>query len=113
MELIDIQQTGIGGVQEVTFEIKGQGAYSQLKFEGGVHRVQRVPVTESSGRIQTSTVTVAVMPEAEEVDVEIDEKEVKIDIYHSSSAGGQNVQKVATAIRLTHKPTGLSGAVSG
>lgn len=107
VELIDIQQTGIGGVQEVTFEIKGEGAYSQLKFEGGVHRVQRVPVTESSGRIQTSTATVAVMPEAEEVDVQIDEKEVEIDVYHSSSAGGQNVQKVATAIRLTHKPTGL------
>ena len=106
-ELIDIQETGIGGVQEVTFMIQGQGAYSQLKFEGGVHRVQRVPVTESSGRIQTSTATVAVLPEVEEVDVELDEKEIKLDIYHSSSAGGQNVQKVATAIRLTHIPTGI------
>jgi peptide chain release factor 1 len=106
-EIIDIQETGIGGVQEVTFQIVGQGAYSQLKFEGGVHRVQRVPVTESSGRIQTSTATVAVLPEAEEVDVELDEKDIKEDIYHSSSAGGQNVQKVATAIRLTHIPTGI------
>lgn len=106
-ELIDLQETGIGGVQEVTFEIHGQGAYSQLKFEGGVHRVQRVPVTESSGRIQTSTVTVAVLPEVDEVDVELDEKDIKEDVYHSSSAGGQNVQKVATAIRLTHIPTGL------
>ncbi len=106
-ELIDIQETGIGGVQEVTFEIEGKGAYSQLKFEGGVHRVQRVPVTESSGRIQTSTATVAVLPEVEEVEVELDEKEIKEDIYHSSSAGGQNVQKVATAIRLTHIPTGI------
>ncbi|HLJ55569.1 MAG TPA: peptide chain release factor 1 [Chthonomonadaceae bacterium] len=106
-ELIDIQETGRGGVQEVTFEIRGQNAYSQLKFEGGVHRVQRVPVTESSGRIQTSTATVAVLPEVDEVEVELDEKEIKEDIYHSSSAGGQNVQKVATAIRLTHIPTGL------
>jgi len=106
-EVIDLQETGIGGVQEVTFEIDGKGAYSQLKFEGGVHRVQRVPVTESSGRIQTSTVTVAVLPEVEEVDVELDEKDIKEDIYHSSSAGGQNVQKVATAIRLTHIPTGI------
>ncbi len=106
-ELIDVQETGIGGIQEVTFEIDGQGAYSQLKFEGGVHRVQRVPVTESSGRIQTSTATVAVLPEVEEVEVELDEKEIKEDIYHSSSAGGQNVQKVATAIRLTHIPTGI------
>ncbi|MCW3095415.1 MAG: hypothetical protein JWL77_1033, partial [Chthonomonadaceae bacterium] len=106
-ELINIDETGIGGVQEVTFEIDGQGAYSQLKFEGGVHRVQRVPVTESSGRIQTSTATVAVLPEVDEVEVELDEKEIKQDIYHSSSAGGQNVQKVATAIRLTHIPTGI------
>jgi peptide chain release factor 1 len=106
-ELINIQETGIGGVQEVTFEIDGKGAYSQLKFEGGVHRVQRVPVTESSGRIQTSTATVAVLPDVEEVDVELNENDIQEDIYHSSSAGGQNVQKVATAIRLTHKPTGI------
>jgi peptide chain release factor 1 len=106
-EVLNIQETGIGGVHEVTFEIEGKGAYSQLKFEGGVHRVQRVPVTESSGRIQTSTVTVAVMPEAEEVDVQLNESDIKEDVYHSSSAGGQNVQKVATAIRLTHIPTGI------
>ena len=107
VDLINVQETGIGGVQEATFKIEGKGAYSQLKFEGGVHRVQRVPVTESSGRIQTSTATVAVLPEAEDVEVELDEKEIKEDIYHSSSAGGQNVQKVATAIRLTHIPTGI------
>lgn len=106
-EVLNIQETGIGGVQEVTFQIEGKGAYSQLKFEGGVHRVQRVPVTESSGRIQTSTVTVAVMPEAEEVDVQLNESDIKEDVYHSSSAGGQNVQKVATAIRLTHIPSGI------
>jgi peptide chain release factor 1 len=106
-DIVSLQETGIGGIQEVTFEIDGQGAYSQLKFEGGVHRVQRVPVTESSGRIQTSTVTVAVLPEADEVDVELDENDIQEDVYHSSSAGGQNVQKVATAIRLTHKPTGI------
>lgn len=106
-DLINIQETGIGGVQEVTFEIEGKGAYSQLKFEGGVHRVQRVPVTESSGRIQTSTATVAVMPEAAEVEVELNEADIIEDVFHSAGAGGQNVQKVATAIRLTHKPTGL------
>ena len=106
-EVLNLQETGIGGIQEVTFEIEGKGAYSQLKFEGGVHRVQRVPVTESSGRMQTSTVTVAVLPEADEVEVELNENEIKEDIYHSSSAGGQNVQKVATAIRLTHIPTGI------
>ncbi len=106
-EILSMQETGMGGIQEVTFQIEGQGAYSQLKYEGGVHRVQRVPVTESSGRIQTSTVTVAVLPEAEEVDVELNENDIAEDVYHSSSAGGQNVQKVATAIRLTHKPTGI------
>jgi peptide chain release factor 1 len=106
-DIISLQETGIGGVHEVTFMIEGKGAYSQLKFEGGVHRVQRVPVTESSGRIQTSTVTVAVLAEAEDVEVELNEADIKEDIYHSSSAGGQNVQKVATAIRLTHIPTGI------
>ncbi len=107
MQVLNLQETGIGGIQEVTFEIEGKGAYSQLKYEGGVHRVQRVPVTESSGRIQTSTVTVAVLPEVDEVEVEINKNDVQEDVYHSSSAGGQNVQKVATAIRLTHKPTGI------
>ena len=107
VEVLDLEETGIGGVERVTFEIEGKGAYSQLKYEGGVHRVQRVPITESSGRIQTSTVTVAVLPEADDVDVEISPNDVKEDIYHSSSAGGQNVQKVATAVRLTHLPTGI------
>ncbi len=106
-DIISMQETGIGGLQETTFEIEGKGAYSQLKFEGGVHRVQRVPTTESSGRIQTSTVTVAVLPEADEVEVELNENDIDEEIYHSAGAGGQNVQKVATAIRLKHKPTGL------
>lgn len=107
VDVVDLQETGIGGLESVTFEIQGKGAYSQLKYEAGVHRVQRVPVTESSGRMQTSTVTVAVLPEVEDINVEINKNDVLEDIYHSSSAGGQNVQKVATAIRLTHKPTGI------
>jgi peptide chain release factor 1 len=106
-ELIDVSETGIGGIKEVTFEIHGQGAYSRLKFESGVHRVQRVPATEASGRIHTSTATVAVLPEVEEVEVNIDPSELRIDIYRSGGAGGQNVNKVETAIRITHLPTGI------
>lgn len=106
-ELINLQETGIGGVKDAQLAIHGQGAYSQLKFEGGVHRVQRVPVTESGGRIHTSTATVAVMPEVEEVDVQIDPKDLEIDTYLSAGAGGQNVQKNETAVRIRHKPTGI------
>jgi peptide chain release factor 1 len=106
-ELIAIQETGIGGVKDAQLSIHGQGAYSQLKFEGGVHRVQRVPATESGGRIHTSTSTVAVMPEVEEVEVHIDPKDLEMDYYLSGGAGGQNVQKNETAVRIKHKPTGL------
>lgn len=106
-EVIDLNETGIGSVKEVVFEVKGRGAYSRLKHESGVHRVQRVPVTESSGRIHTSAATVAVLPEAEEVDVEVNNEDLQIDVFHASGHGGQNVQKVATAIRITHKPTGI------
>lgn len=107
MELLNVQETGIGGFSDVVISIQGQGAYSQLKYESGVHRVQRVPATESGGRIHTSTATVAVLPEAEDVELDLNMNDVEIDVYHSSSAGGQNVQKVATAIRMTHKPTGI------
>ena len=107
MDLIDTNSTGSGGIKEVTFQVNGDMAYSQLKHESGVHRVQRVPTTESSGRIHTSAATVAVLPEAEEVDVEVHPDDLQIDIYHASGHGGQNVQKVATAVRITHLPSGL------
>ncbi len=107
IEIVDANRTGIGAIKEIVYQIRGKGAYSRLKHESGVHRVQRVPVTESSGRIHTSAATVAVLPEAEEVEVEVDPDDLEIDIFHSSGHGGQNVQKVATAIRITHKPTGI------
>jgi peptide chain release factor 1 len=106
-EVVEHEESGIGGLSRVVFSINAQGAYSQLKFESGVHRVQRVPATESQGRIHTSTATVAVLPEAEEVDVQIDPKELEITTFCSSSAGGQHMQKNETAIRIIHKPSGL------
>ncbi len=106
-EVLSVNEIGIGGLKEVVFEVRGQGAYSRLKFESGVHRVQRVPATEAQGRIHTSTATVAVLPEAEEVEIEVNEADLRIDIFHSGGAGGQNVNKVATAVRITHKPTGI------
>ena len=107
VEDIDVNLTELGGVKEATFMIKGQGAYSKMKYESGVHRVQRVPETESQGRVHTSTVTVAVLPEAEDVDIEINEKDVKIDTYRSGGAGGQHVNKTDSAVRITHLPTGI------
>jgi peptide chain release factor 1 len=107
VDVLDSHETGVGGFKEIIFEIKGRGAFSRLKYESGVHRVQRVPVTESQGRIHTSTATVAVLAEMDEVEVRIDEKDLEIDAYRSSGAGGQNVQKNETAIRIVHKPTGL------
>ncbi len=106
-DILSMSESGIGGFKEIIFEVKGTGAYSRLKYESGVHRVQRVPVTESSGRIHTSTATVAVLPKAEEVDIEVNPDDLKIDVFHSGGAGGQNVNKVATAIRMTHLPTGM------
>jgi len=106
-ELISENRTGIGGYKEVVFAVQGKGAYSRLKYESGVHRVQRVPVTEASGRIHTSTVTVAVLPEVDDVEVVIDPKDLEIDTYGSSGPGGQHMQKNETAIRITHKPTGI------
>jgi len=107
IDIINVNESGIGSFKEIIVEIKGKGAFSRLKYERGVHRVQRVPTTESSGRIHTSTATVAVLPRAEEVDITINPDDLKIDIYRSGGAGGQNVNKVATAVRITHLPTGI------
>lgn len=107
VELMEADEIGIGGMKSVTFMINGQGAYSVMKYESGVHRVQRVPETESGGRIHTSTITVAVMPEAEEVDVQIDEKDIRIDVMRASGNGGQCVNTTDSAVRLTHYPTGI------
>lgn len=107
VDIVNSNETGIGGLKEVIFEIKGRGVYSRLKYESGVHRVQRVPVTESSGRIHTSTATVAVLPEAEEIEVAIDANDLRVDTFRSGGAGGQNVNKVASAVRITHIPTGM------
>ena len=110
VDIISASESGIGGFKEIIFEVRGKGAFSRFKYERGVHRVQRVPVTESSGRIHTSTTTVAVLPEADEVDVDINPADLRIDIYHSGGPGGQNVNKVATAVRITHLPTGMVAA---
>lgn len=106
-DVVDCNETELGGVKEAIVNISGKGAYGRLKYESGVHRVQRVPETESQGRIHTSTATVAVLPEAEDLEVEIDEKDVRVDLFRSSGAGGQKVNKTETAIRLTHFPTGI------
>lgn len=107
VEVIDINETELGGIKDATFVVRGKGAYSRLKYEAGVHRVQRVPETETQGRIHTSTATVAVLPEVEEVDFEIKESELRIDTYRSSGAGGQHINKTDSAIRMTHLPTGI------
>lgn len=106
-EILSFHDTGVGGYKEVIFQIRGKGAYSRLKYESGVHRVQRVPQTEAQGRIHTSTATVAVLPEVEEVEIEIDPADLEMDVYGSSGPGGQHMQKNATAVRITHRPTGI------
>ena len=107
IDVLSVNEIGIGGIKEVVFEVHGQGAYSRLKYESGSHRVQRVPATEAQGRIHTSTATVAVLPAVEAVEIDVNEGDLKIDIFHSGGAGGQNVNKVATAVRMTHLPTGI------
>ena len=107
IEVLNINETELGGVKEVTFMVEGAGAFSRFKFESGVHRVQRVPETETQGRIHTSAITVAVLPEAEEVDIEINPNDLEVDTYRSGGAGGQHVNKTDSAIRITHKPTGV------
>ena len=107
IEIVSLNETGIGGYKEVSFIVSGQGAYSRLRYESGTHRVQRVPQTESSGRIHTSAVTVAVLPEADDVEIEINPNDLEIDTFRSSGAGGQHINKTSSAIRITHKPTGM------
>lgn len=106
-EILNANRTELGGAKEISFSVEGEGAYSRFKYESGVHRVQRVPETESQGRIQTSTATVAVLPEAEEVELNIDDKELRIDVFRSSGAGGQHINKTESAVRITHLPTGM------
>ena len=106
-EILNVNRTELGGIKEVEFSVEGTGAYSRLKYESGVHRVQRVPETESQGRIQTSTATVAVLPEAETVELNIDDKDLKIDVFRASGAGGQHINKTESAVRITHIPTGM------
>lgn len=107
VEVVDANEIGIGGYKEIIALIRGKGVYSRLKYESGTHRVQRVPATEASGRIHTSTATVAIMPEVEDVDIEIKDEDIRVEVYRSSGAGGQNVQKTSTAVRIYHLPTGL------
>ena len=107
IDILDSHENDIGGYKEIVFSIEGQGAYSKLKYESGVHRVQRIPTTESGGRIHTSTVTVAVLPEAEEVDVDVDPNDIRVDLFCSSGPGGQSVNTTQSAVRLTHVPTGI------
>lgn len=108
VEILSFHETGLGGFKEIVFQVKGRGSYSRLKYESGVHRVQRVPITEASGRIHTSTATVAVLPQVDDVEVHINPDDLQIDVYRSSGPGGQHMQKNATAVRITHIPTGIT-----